>query len=207
VISVDTLPDDILLAIFDCHVNDYTQHLTEGEKAWQSLVHVCRRWRSIVFVSPRHLNLRLVCLVGTPARDALDIWPALPLIIWCIGGYRTGSVDNIIAVLERRDRVRLITLADVQSLDLEILLTEMQQPFPELTHLYLHSLGTTIRVIPDSFLGGSAQRLENLYLEGIPFPGLPNLLLSATHSSIFTFLIFPIPDTFHPKRWSLASPR
>ena len=176
VISVDTLPDDILLAVFDYHVNDYSQHLTVGEKAWQSLVHVCRRWRSIVFASPRHLNLQLVCKGGTPAKDALDIWPALPLIIWCFGYYRTGSVDNIIAVLERRGRVRQITLADVQSSDLEILLTAMQQPFSELTHLSLHCLGKTVPVDPDLFLGGSAQRLEYLLLEGIPFPGLPKLL-------------------------------
>jgi hypothetical protein len=36
-------------------------------------------------------------------------------------------------------------------------------------------------VIPDSFLGGFAPRLEGLYLTGVPFPGLPKLLLSATH--------------------------
>ena len=35
--------------------------------------------------------------------------------------------------------------------------------------------------LPDSFLGGSAPRLEYLWLEGIPFPGLPKLLLSATN--------------------------
>jgi hypothetical protein len=36
-------------------------------------------------------------------------------------------------------------------------------------------------VVPDSFLVGSAPRLEDLTLSGIPFPGLPNLLLSTTH--------------------------
>jgi hypothetical protein len=36
-------------------------------------------------------------------------------------------------------------------------------------------------VPPDSFLGGSAPRLRTLYLCGIPFQGLPKLLLSATH--------------------------
>ncbi|KAI0288126.1 hypothetical protein BC826DRAFT_1188584 [Russula brevipes] len=35
-------------------------------------------------------------------------------------------------------------------------------------------------VLPDSFLGGSAPRLRTLQLIGIPFPALPNLLLSAS---------------------------
>ncbi|KAI0275893.1 hypothetical protein BGY98DRAFT_1188140 [Russula aff. rugulosa BPL654] len=34
--------------------------------------------------------------------------------------------------------------------------------------------------IPESFLGGSAPRLQHLELKCIPFPGLPKLLLSAT---------------------------
>jgi hypothetical protein len=41
--------------------------------------------------------------------------------------------------------------------------------------------GETVPVIPDSFLGGSAPRLRILSLSGIPFPGLPKLLLSANH--------------------------
>jgi hypothetical protein len=38
-----------------------------------------------------------------------------------------------------------------------------------------------MQVIPDSFLGGSAPRLRHFLLDRIPFPGLPNLLLSANH--------------------------
>ncbi len=36
-------------------------------------------------------------------------------------------------------------------------------------------------IVPESFLGGSAPRLRRLSLNHTPFPGLPNLLLSATH--------------------------
>ena len=39
----------------------------------------------------------------------------------------------------------------------------------------------TMLRIPDSFLGGSAPRLRSLDLSDISFPGLPELLLSATH--------------------------
>ena len=57
----------------------------------------------------------------------------------------------------------------------------MQGPFPELTDLVLISDTTMIPPLPDSFLGGSAPRLRNLLLVRVPFPGLPKLLLSATH--------------------------
>ena len=90
-------------------------------------------------------------------------------------------MDNIIALLERSDRVCRIDLDYVSSSDMEIYLAAMQQPFPELTDLLLHSFGEMVSVDPDSFLGGSSPRLRHLKLTGIPFPGLPKLLLSATH--------------------------
>jgi hypothetical protein len=178
VISIDPLSDDVLLEIFDYYVKDEDKTEKQREEAWQSLVHVCCRWRSIVFGSPHHLNLQLVCTERTPARDTLDVWPTFPLVIWCDGFYRTANTDNVIAVLERRDRVCQIHLARIQSSDLEIFLAAMQQPFPELTHLRLRSF-SAVRVDPDSFLGGSAPRLEFLMLDRVPFPGLPKLLLSA----------------------------
>ena len=45
-------------------------------------------------------------------------------------------------------------------------------------------MGTRLLVGPilcDSFLGGSAPRLRTFELTGISFPGIPELLLSATH--------------------------
>jgi hypothetical protein len=69
----------------------------------------------------------------------------------------------------------------------------MQQPFPVLTNLELHSNNETAPVIPDSFLGGSAARLGHLCLDGVPFPGLPKLLLSATHLVKLHLLKIHIP--------------
>ena len=111
----------------------------------------------------------------------LDVWPALPLNIAFSGYNPTGSIVNIIAALECADRVCRITLSNVRSLELEIFLAAMQQPFLELKHIYLWPIDKTVPVVPDSFLGGSAPRLEYLLLHGIPFPGVPKLLLSATH--------------------------
>ena len=111
-------------------------------------------------------------------------------------------MDDIIAVLERSDRVVEIELSKVNGSNLEIVLAAMQVPFPELTDLQLTSedgnLGL-VSVLPDSFLGGSARRLQSLILEGIPFPGLPKLLLSATHLVDLHLLNIPHSGYISPK--------
>ena len=91
------LHDDVLLAIFDFYL-DKDQEENQSIEAWQTLVHVCRRWRTLVFASPRHLDLRLVCTARISARDTLDVWPALPLEIQ--DDITTKRVDNIISVLK-----------------------------------------------------------------------------------------------------------
>ena len=202
--SIDTLPDDVLLEIFNFHgCCVYDVFGDESEKAWQTLVHVCRRWRCIVFGSPRHLDLQLVCMTKTPAREMLNVWPALPLIIVSHDDSPTGSVDNLIAALECTDRVCNIYLDIVQSWEMDIY-RAMQQPFPELTYLYLESTDKTVAVVPDSFLGGSAPRLEVLCLGGIPFLGLPKLLLSTTHLIELNLNIIPHSGYISPEEMVAA---
>jgi hypothetical protein len=107
----------------------------------------------------------------------LDVWPPLPIVIHHFGWSNSGG-DNIIKALERNDRVCQISL----ELDLqwEKVFDAMQEPFPTLTDLILSSDIEIAPVVPDSFMGGSAPRLQYLELEHVPIPGLPKLLLSAT---------------------------
>ena len=107
------------------------------------------------------------------------IWPSLPLFI-IYEGDLTGRVDNVVAGLEHADRVRETFLRGVRRSDAETILAAMQRPFPELRSLRV-DLNETVPSVPDSVLGGSAPRLEVLELTNVPFPGLPKLLLSATH--------------------------
>ena len=101
-------------------VRDENEMWKRKLEAWQTLLHMCRRWRTLVFASPRRLNLRLVYKPSTHARDTLDIWPALPLIIQCYSGVAIENVDNVVAVLlERSNRVCQIFLPEVSSWDLE----------------------------------------------------------------------------------------
>ena len=185
-IRIDVLPDDVLLETFYFYMNNDSIGFERRRDtdAWQSLVHVCRRWRSLVFGSPRRLRLRLVCTPGTPTKDTLDVWPTLPLIInGFINPTLSSGADNLIAALGQSNRVCEVSLLYLASRQLEKVLAVMQVPFPELTVLRLSTFGKyqTPPIIPDSFLGGSATRLQFFKLSGIPFPGLPNLFLSATN--------------------------
>ena len=171
---IDVLPDDVLLAIFDF----YLVRRKDGMDAWQSLVHVCRRWRCVVFGSPCRLNLRLVCSPEIPARGkGLGVWPVLPLVIK--GIISSTSTDIVVVAPEHRDRVCRIDLRVNGRSQWDKVMAEMQVPFPALTDLRFHSWDAT--AIPDTFLGGSAPRLRSLEMDCIPFPVIPNLLLSATH--------------------------
>ena len=196
-ITIDTLPDEDLLEIFDFCVDEDALEKKDIE-AWQSLVHVCRRWRNVIFGSPRRLNLRLACDPGTPVRDKLDIWPPLPLVIRGSICLTDPDGDNLITIFERRDRVCQINLYDV-GLPLELVMTAMQETFPELTDLSLGSFFPMETVLPDSFLGGSAPRLRNVHFHGIPFPGLPKLLLSATHLVKIQLYEIPHSGYFSPE--------
>ena len=183
------LPDDVLLEIFEFYP-DKGGYPYRAE--WIKLAHVCRRWRSVVFQSPRRLNLRLVCTHNTPTMDTLDIWPPLPLVIHDCHIYIKGrpSSDNVIAALEHNDRVSQICLMNLRRSNYGYLVDSaaMQKPFPELTYLELGVLEDEDGVndgpgsiLPDSFLGGTAPRLRSLCFYNIQFRELPKLLLSTTH--------------------------
>src|SRR5260221_3299372 len=75
--TVEILPDDALLTIF-LLCNDAS---SSDLSWWHPLVHVCRRWRHVIFASPLHLNLTLICTARTPARLSLDMWPPIPIAL------------------------------------------------------------------------------------------------------------------------------
>ena len=123
----------------------------------------------------------------------LDIWPALPLFILDARYYppRKG-VDNTIAALRQRHRVCKIKFCVESSSHFENVWAAMQEPFPELSDITLMALCIDTG-IPDSFLGGTAPGLRCLKLDGVPFPGLPKLLLSTTH--LVTLCLQRIPHS------------
>jgi hypothetical protein len=91
------------------------------------------------------------------------------------------NVENIIAAVERRDRTSEIYINDIYGSALDKLAAAMQEPLPTLRRFYLRSTDDSVPILPDTFLGGSAPRLQLFILDGIPFPSFPRFILSSTH--------------------------
>ncbi len=135
-----------------------------------------------------------------PVRETLRIWPALPIVV---SGTTEDieDVDDIIVALEQHDRVCEIDLDGFPGFDLfDTVVSSMLVPFPALKRLSLIALPEIpVPVFPDNLLGGSAPRLQSLHFSGIPFPALPNLLLSAGGLVDLTLQSIPRTGTFLPE--------
>jgi hypothetical protein len=197
-VTIGALPDEILLYVFDfCRLLEDAvnkSELSPGKwqgmwpNIWHNLVHVCRRWRYVVFSSPLRLELRLWCSNRTSVTEMLDVWPPFPIEI---RSSTDNLGDNIVAALEQHDRIRKIII-HLASPECDILATVMQHRFPVLTSLRIaNSWHDPTQVLPDTFLGGSAPRLRSLCLDGIPIPTLPQLLLSCNDLSELRLLRIP----------------
>jgi hypothetical protein len=182
-VNIGALPDDVLIEIFDLYVDENRDDLAmwgpRPGDAWHTLVHVCHRWRCVVFGSPRRLRLQLLCSNERSVGKMLDIWPALPI---AIRSYGTKSqwrdTANVVAALEQRNRVCTIDIDSIPNLLFrKIVTTEVS--FPALTDLRLSShFGHIEPILPGSFLGASAPLLRSLWLEGFAGQAIGKLLLS-----------------------------
>lgn len=209
-VSINELPDHILLEIFDCYRVSSTT--SKGHTAytwpWKRLVHVCQKWRSLVFASSRHLDLRLFCDSRTPARKSLEYWPPLPIIIrstltstiFTLHDRENG--ENIVAALEQRDRVCKVELKNLTSYLLNSFTEVMEEPFPALTGIFLSSHTDADPVLPDKFLGRSVPNLQYFDLDGISFSALPKLLPSATHLNRLQLRKIPCTGYISPEAMS-----
>ena len=189
---IDTLPDDVLLEIFEFYLDE-----AFSEDGWHALVHVCQRWRNLVFGSPRRLDLQLRCTEKRPVREMLDVWPALPIAISGNGynGFSTSGADNIAAALECNDRVCVFDLwGDLTSI-LSRSAVAIQKPFPVLLNLNLRSNKEWVPPLSDSFLGGSAPLLRSIRLDSVPFPGVRKLL--STTSDLVHLGLWDISSSGH----------
>jgi len=213
-VTIGALPDDALLEILSFIMEEVYEAFEASESVevelleqWYTLVHVCRRWRNVVFASRCRLNLQLICSSKRPVRKMLNIWPALPLIVndWHLrlldsefGSCKT-HIDNVVAALECCDRVRHISLGFLPDFLLKVFAAVMQESFPALTYLELFSDSKSAPALPDSFLGGSAPRLRSLTLECIPFPGLPTLLLTTNNLVGLSLIRIPYSGYISPE--------
>ena len=200
-VPINILPDDVLLLIFHFDRVLYLggRYPVEPSWRWRRLVHVCRRWRSVIFASPNFLHLTLVC--GPTTRlELTGIWPPFPIVIRNTVAVAMPDDYDFDAAIVRPDRVCEISLHNLTRLQLERLASAMQEEFPALVHLKLGAIYYIRRTpLPDGFLGESAPRLQSLELDSIALPTLPNLLLSTTHLVRLILKSIPHSGYFSPE--------
>ena len=177
---IHDLDNDSLLQIFKCY------RLEDGDNwyfrhTWRRLVHVCQRWRYLVYDLPSHLDMRLLLTNDSPSIDTLSHIPPLPLVIDYSNRTRTMAQkdeENIHLGLQQHDRVRRVVL-QAPSSSLRMWLESMNKLFPRLVDLHL--LPATIEEmnleLPETL---QAPDLRHLSLHGIGLPAELALLSSAS---------------------------
>ena len=144
---IEMLSDDSLLEIFSLYLDPVQRYPVASETGVAYAgSRVCRRWRNVVFGSPRRLNLQLNCTAKKRVRKMLDIYPDLPIFVRHYHPPTLG-MDNIVATLEHNDRIRKIDLWLVGSLQFEEIVRAMQERFPALTDLKLRSTMELVQVV------------------------------------------------------------
>ncbi len=192
VTSIHILDDDSLLNIFYLYrpaMLDGNEgnavRLTGGkpwgrERWWYALAHVCQRWRNLILGSASHLEVCLVCTIGTPIADMLAHSPPLPLIIDYLSKDDITAEDEeaIVLALEQRDRVRRIRL-QVPYPCLRKLAMAIDEEYLMLEYLILvpsNEKPSTVLVLPESL---QAPHLRHLLLTNFALPIGSRLLTTA----------------------------
>ncbi|KAI0288670.1 hypothetical protein BC826DRAFT_1107525 [Russula brevipes] len=191
-LTIDGLHDELLLEIFDYY------RLNQGEDYWQCwkkkfrwfrLIHVCRRWRGVVFASCSRLDATLLVTNYNPGHIKTIFSPRLsplPIVIDYLAPFNQNSKDlsRVLAALKRCDRIRGIKFHG-RNRDFNKFLKETRRPFLSLESLDLRKTASDDISLPATFLGGSVPHLRRLSLHGISAAlSLPSFLSTSATTLI-----------------------
>ena len=189
---IKIVPDDIFLEIFDFYRLWAIKQSQERSWKWRHLAQVCRQWRKVLSLSPRRLDLRILCEYWRPIENVLYSWPTLPVVVgsdavrpWT-PNWDTGMPRNVMVALRHPDRLCEINLNMKSSWTGPIaeMVTKLCRALERIRITVNDATGPSI-LIRNAFLGGSAPHLREIELDGIsfPFPEIRRVLLS-THNLI-----------------------
>ena len=192
--TIKSLPDEVLLEIFDCYRRTFSDQLVServwnNKNGWFKLAHVCHNWRSVVLASPSRLRLRLYFASNTPTRAvALERLLHLPIIVDYSSVIWKGSAPKrFTSALRYPARVCRIAIRGSNKTP-DTIAEALDIPFPALESLELHSMTMTgiERVIRSPSFMTSIQSLRHLRLEGmlltsvLPFLSVTRSLVDLT---------------------------
>ncbi|KAH9980530.1 hypothetical protein BJV74DRAFT_102136 [Russula compacta] len=192
--TIEMLPEDILLEIFDFYRLDAVTRSGGRPWKWHRLAHVCQKWRSVIFMSPRRLGLRILCKSKAPMEHIMDFWPTLPLVVRYKNPKPSSLNKNIVAALRRPNRVCEIDL-NVTSVTIGPIVELIQEPFLSLERLKMQIMRNSALAPPvfTRFLGGSSPRLEEIELDAFT---------SGTSRILVTF--YRMPSSLACPPWSTS---
>ena len=184
--TIEMLPEDTLVEVFDFYRLDAIQKSPGNPWKWHRLAHVCRKWRHVISMSPRRLDLRIFCQNnGAPISSTLVSWPTLPLVVRYSASLKSKHMPrHVLVALRRPDRLCEIVL-DVISSMTGLMVETIQKQCKILERIRITVQDTTGSplLVHGAFLGGSAPHLRQIKLDGIafPFPEIRKVLLSTSN--------------------------
>ncbi|KAF8484039.1 hypothetical protein DFH94DRAFT_337870 [Russula ochroleuca] len=199
-LTINNLPDELLVEIFDFYrqdkpdnVSDY--HWWSIKLEWFKLIHVCKRWRTVVFASSSRLDLCFVLpKTGGHMKTILSRhFPPLPIDIRtnrAILANQAKDVARIYSALKHPDRIRRVSFIETTTV-LDKLLKAIKFPLPALESLELRDKYDRALKIPATFLKGSYLHLRTLKLHPIrvSLPTISRLLSSVPALTCLCLLI------------------
>ena len=184
--TIEMLPEDIILEVFDFYRLDAIEQTPGRPWKWHRLAHVCRKWRHIISVSPRRLDLRIFCRKhGAAIRSTLVSWPTLPLVVSFSARPESKHMPrHVMVALRRPERLCEIDL-DVTSSMTSLMVETIQKPCQVLERIRIKVQDATRSpiLVHNALLGGPAPHLREIKLDGIsfPFPKIRQTLLSTSN--------------------------
>jgi F-box-like len=150
-VTIDNLPDDVLLEIFDLYRHTFgdplsSERVWNNKNGWFKLAHVCLNWRSVVLASPSRLRLRLYFAEDTLTRAAvLERLSHLPIVVdYSKATLNFSTQERLISALRYPDRVCRIAITYD---DPDWITEALDSPFPALESLELDCF-----IFPTSFM-------------------------------------------------------
>jgi hypothetical protein len=158
--------------------------LKRSQWKWHRLAHVCQKWRHLISISPRRLDLRILCSSKGAIQKILGSWPTLPLVVRHKAPKPNFLPKNIVAALRQPDRICEIDLVLSSSL-IGSIVEVIREPLQALECIRITFKDATGPAMPirEAFLGGSAPHLREIKLDSIafPFPAIRQVLLSTSN--------------------------
>jgi hypothetical protein len=197
-LTINRIPDELLVEIVDF----YRQHNVHNYQWWFKLIHVCKRWRAVIFASFFRLGLCFVLKpkMGGHMKTIMSRhFPPLPIQIKYDKrdqNLTPKDMSRVLAALKRPDRIRGISFTG-NSDNIGKLFKATKCPFPALESLELYVERCTTLSIPVTFLKGSDLHLRTLSLRHFSLSSTSRFISSIptlTHLSLVLFADIGLPS-------------